>query len=46
MLPEDLAHDRNLTCEEALALVDCDLPSLLRAAARRRDAAHGPIVSY
>ena len=46
MLSDDLAHDRNLTREEALALVDCDLDALLRAAARRRDAAHGPIISY
>lgn len=37
---------RNLTREEALALVDCELGPLLRAAARRRDAAHGCIVSY
>jgi len=44
MLPDDL--DRNLTREEALALVDCDLASLVRAAARRRDDAHGSIVSY
>jgi FO synthase len=43
-LSDDL--DRNLTREEALALVGCDLASLLRAAARRRDAAHGSIVSY
>src|SRR5262249_61255577 len=38
--------DRDLTREEALELVDCDLASLLRAAARRRDAAHGSTVSY
>ncbi len=38
--------DRNLTREQALALVDCSLEELLRAAARRRDAAHGAIVSY
>jgi FO synthase len=44
ILSDDL--DRNLTREEALALVGCDLTSLLRAAARRRDAAHGSIVSY
>ena len=46
MLSDDLDYGRNLTREEALALVDCDLASLLRAAARRRDAAHGSIVSY
>ena len=38
--------DRNLTREQALALLDCSLEELLRAAARRRDAAHGAIVSY
>src|SRR5947208_4449594 len=43
-MSEDL--DRNLTREQALALVDCSLEELLRAAARRRDAAHGSIVSY
>ena len=46
MTPDALAHGRNLTREQALALVDCDLEALLRAAARRRDAAHGSIVSY
>src|SRR5438477_9381984 len=38
--------DRNLTREQALTLTDCSLEELLRAAARRRDAAHGSIVSY
>ena len=38
--------DRNLSREEALALINCSLEELLRAAARRRDAAHGSIVSY
>jgi FO synthase len=46
MLSDDLVHGRNLSREEALALVDCELGPLLRAAARRRDAAHGSIVSY
>jgi FO synthase len=46
MLSDDHVHGGNLTREEALALVDCDLASLMRAAARRRDDAHGPIVSY
>src|SRR4051812_19977092 len=46
MSPDDLAHDRNLTRAEALALADCDLVPLLRAASRRRDAAHGSVVSY
>src|SRR6202008_1339677 len=44
IMSEDL--DRNLTREQALALVDCSLEGLLRAAARRRDAAHCSIVSY
>jgi FO synthase len=43
-MSEDL--DRNLSREQALALVDCSLEELLRAAARRRDAAHGSVVSY
>ena len=43
---DDLDAHRNLTRGQALALVDCDLDALLRLAARRRDAAHGPIVSY
>src|SRR6516164_1516732 len=38
--------DHNLSRAEALALVDCDLDALMQSAARRRDAAHGPIVSY
>src|SRR2546425_3264392 len=46
MLSDDLIHGRNLTREEALELVDCNLASLLRVAARRRDGAHGSIVSY
>src|SRR2546427_4117129 len=46
MLPDDLDHGRDLTREEALALLDCDLDALARSAAHRRDAAHGPIVSY
>src|SRR5262249_33880459 len=41
---DDLA--RNLHRRGSPALVGCDLASLLRAAARRRDAAHGSIVSY
>ncbi|HYY37541.1 MAG TPA: 5-amino-6-(D-ribitylamino)uracil--L-tyrosine 4-hydroxyphenyl transferase CofH [Xanthobacteraceae bacterium] len=44
ILSDDLG--RNLTREEALALVDCELEPLLHTAARRRDAAHGSIVSY
>src|SRR5499427_4745134 len=46
MLSDDLVYGRNLSREEALALVDCDLASLLRVAARRRDSAHGSIVSF
>jgi FO synthase len=45
-LLKDFARDRNLTREEALALIDGDLDALMRAAARRRDAAHGSLVSY
>ncbi len=42
-----LADDRRLTASEALALVDItDLAPLLAAAARRRDHAHGRLVSY
>ena len=44
ILSDDL--ERNLTREEALSLGDCELEALLPVAARRRDAAHGPIVSY
>ncbi len=44
MLADD--PDHNLARAEALALVDCDLDALMHAAARRRDAAHGTIVSY
>src|SRR5438270_7806724 len=46
MLSDDLVHGRNLSREEALELVNCELGPLLRVAARRRDAAHGSIVSY
>jgi FO synthase len=46
MLPDDLDHSCNLTRDEALGLIDCDIDALLASAARRRDAAHGPIVSY
>jgi FO synthase len=46
MLPDDLDRSCNLTREEALGLIDCDIDALLASAARRRDAAHGPIVSY
>lgn len=39
--------DRRLTREEALGLVDIpDQALLLRAASRRRDAAHGDAISY
>src|SRR5215475_12952049 len=44
IMSDDL--DRNLTREQALALVDCSLEELLRAAARRRDAGHGSVVTY
>jgi FO synthase len=46
MLLPDLDENRNLTREEALALLDCELAALTQSAARRRDAAHGSLVSY
>jgi FO synthase len=46
LINPNLDHDRNLSREQALALIDCDLPTLVRAAARRRDAAHGSVISY
>ena len=43
----DFATGRHLSDDQALALADwADLPALMRAAARRRDLAHGSIVSY
>jgi FO synthase len=42
----DLDEGRNLSREEALGLVDCKLDPLMGLAARRRDAAHGSIVSF
>lgn len=43
----DFAHDRRLTRDEALGLVEMDdLSPLLRAASTRRDFAHGDLVSY
>jgi FO synthase len=46
-LLRDLRADSTLAPEEAFALVDLhDLAPLLRAAARRRDDAHGDTVSY
>src|SRR5213595_1315918 len=44
MLADDPGH--NLSRAEALALVDRNVDALMRAAARRRDAAHGTTVSY
>src|SRR3954466_12171796 len=49
MKPESLdtfSPDHRLSREEAFALTRCELQPLLRAAARRRDAAHGNLVSY
>ena len=46
ILPDGLEDGRPLTREEALSLIDCDLEALLQVAARRRDGAHGAIVSY
>jgi FO synthase len=45
-LLDDFSLDRRLSRDEALALVACELPALMAAAARRRDAAHGPLISY
>ena len=43
----DLADETLLSHAEALALAECgDLDHLMQAAARRRDAAHGHVVSY
>ena len=42
----DVPHNRRLSAQEALALIDYPLEPLMRAAACRRDAAHGPLVSY
>ncbi len=43
----ELPADRMLAAEDALRLAEAsDLASLLRAAARRRDIAHGNIISY
>ncbi len=46
-LLQRLASGRPLPAEDALALADCDdLALLMRAAAARRDEAHGSLVSY
>ncbi len=46
-LLSQFSADRRLSREEALSLVDLpDRTTLLAAAARRRDAAHGNVVSY
>jgi len=43
----DLPDERTLSPDEAFLLADSqDLEPLLRAASRRRDRAHGPLVSY
>ena len=43
----DSTPDRRLSREECLALADrADLDALMRAAAARRDAAHGAVVTY
>jgi FO synthase len=44
---QNFQSSRRLTRDEAVALIDCsDLDALLRAAAARRDLAHGHQVSY
>src|SRR4051794_11475490 len=46
-LLKNLPPERQLTADEALALVDVDdLDLLLQAAGRRRDEGHGSLVSY
>ena len=43
----NFAPDRRLSHEECLALAEhADLDALMRAAAARRDAAHGAVVTY
>src|SRR5215203_1689415 len=42
----DVPHNHRLSAQEALALIDYPLEPLMRAAVCRRDAAHGPLVSY
>jgi len=42
----DFPNERRLTAAEARALTTCELEPLMQAAARRRDAAHGPLLSY
>jgi FO synthase len=45
-LLKEFPHERQLTAEEALSLADAsDLDVLIQAAARRRDYAHGSVVS-
>ena len=45
--PENFAPDRRLSRDECLALADhTDLDVLMRAAAARRDAAHGGVLTY
>jgi FO synthase len=47
LFPDRYVSDRRLARDDAYALTnDPDLPSLMRAAAARRDAAHGAIVTY
>jgi FO synthase len=43
---QSLAPGRRLSRDEAFALPEFDLDTLMRAAAARRDAAHGAVVSY
>jgi FO synthase len=40
------AMSHRLACDQAFAFIDSDASHLLRAAARKRDAAHGSMISY
>src|SRR4051812_47430242 len=42
----ELAFVRRLTPAQAFELLDRDLAVLVQAAGRRRDEAHGPVISY
>src|SRR5262249_53573210 len=45
-LLEEMACGRMATADQVFSLAGQELPALMRAAARRRDAAHGNVISY